>query len=112
MDALPNLKDELQIPSPLKKQRKIQLIDEKGRCICVEPLSTNFIFHFLRFRKNYFHDLRPPGSRNDYGWYPLLKKQWPDWLSSQKAEAPKPPTKNVLDGIWTRDVSPDLTPKQ
>ena len=49
MDALPNLKDELQIPSPLKKQRKIQLIDEKGRCICAEPLSTNFILHFLRF---------------------------------------------------------------
>ena len=57
------------------------------------------VSQFLIYREK-FHDSRPPGSKNDFGWYKNLEKQWSEWTKDGRAETNEIPTKSILDKIY------------
>ena len=68
--------------------------------MCIDPLSPNFIAKYLKFRKTY-HDARPNGSNIDWGWHSCFLQKWPEWAISDRLNMMQPPTKNVLDKLWS-----------
>ena len=92
--------DSYQISPPIKPlNTRFQVFDGNGKFKCVTPLSSNFVSQFLIYRET-FHDSRPPGSKNDFGWYKNLKKQWSEWTKDGRAETNEIPTKSILDKIF------------
>lgn len=97
-----NLHEMLLHGSPPKKRRIQTKNNETGRFEQTDPLSMNFIAQYILFRTT-FHDSRPgtqANSKNDYGWYPRMVKDWPLWLTSKRAESQEMPSRNILKKLW------------
>jgi hypothetical protein len=93
------------ISPPRKLQRlRFQVLDGNGKFKCVNPLSSDFISQFCIYRQK-FHESLPSGSKNDYGWYRELEKQWSDWRKDGRADIEVIPTKSILNKIYAAKKS-------
>ena len=86
-------------PPPTKLRRQSNN-DNQKQCLCAEAFSPIFLSSYFLFRTE-FHANHPLESKIDYGWYPQLLRQWPEWLISKRAETSLPPSANVLTKLWT-----------
>ena len=93
-----------EIDSLPSKKRKAPVQDcETGRFVKHNSLSNKFIAEHILFRTADFHESRPAtqaNSKNDYGWYPQMVKEWPLWLEDKRADIPKIPTRDILYKLW------------
>ena len=94
LESTANISVEVLRPSPVKKQRKQQKPDEFGLFASAEPYSANFITEYCLFRTK-FHEARPTGSHNDFGWHNQLVKEWPKWVEDKLAASLLPGNANI-----------------
>ena len=99
LESTADISVEVLRPSPVKKQRKQQKTDEFGRFASAEPFSASFITEYCLFRTK-FHEARPTGSHNDFGWHNQLVKEWPKWVDDKRAYFQAMPTYQRLVKLW------------